>query len=213
MYFAFEGIDGCGKTTQAKMFASHLIERGVSVYKTREPGQVVYDGAGNMIADLRKMAFRKENSATTTLLCFALDRAIHHCEKVGPQVEAGNVVVSDRGLASMFAYQVHGEGIGTRTFNYLMNEVVPLMPTLTFWIDLDLDEAKHRADKSDHPWSGKEEFYEKVLEGYKDVYQYQKLGSRPFPTVRIDGSGSVEDVHKRILNTLQDRAFLAKGKA
>lgn len=168
MFFNFEGIDGCGKSTQAQSFYNFLREDGVDAVYTCEPGIKLTDEYGDTIADMRELCFRSGFTPEIYLQSFFLDRAIHHHMIVEPALEAGRVVVSDRGLASTFAYQVAGQGVDSSLFDALVQASMKTTPDLVLWYDLDPQECRRRTKGDDHPWSpSDQDFYRRVRAGYR----------------------------------------------
>lgn len=99
LLIAFEGVDGAGKTTQAKRLVRWISEKGVEAQYTREPTQ------SSLGKTLRNMAYRGNVDARVEALLFAADRLIHLRRVIEPLLERGVIVVSDRYLHSSLAYQ------------------------------------------------------------------------------------------------------------
>src|SRR5512141_391334 len=118
VFITFEGIDGCGKSTQLRLLASELRVRGVNVVTTREPG-------GTTLGKRLRAALldaQEEVDPLTELLVFAADRAQHVRRKVRPALESGAVVISDRYADATVAYQGAGRGFSPE----LISEIVQL---------------------------------------------------------------------------------------
>lgn len=99
MFVAFEGIDGCGKSTQTKLLERRLKELGKKVLLTREPG-------GTKVGEIiRNALFNNEIDPLTEVFLFAADRCAHINSLVKPMLDDGYIVISDRHLLSSVVYQ------------------------------------------------------------------------------------------------------------
>ena len=144
IFITLEGIDGCGKSTQIEMLADALARRGVEPVVTREPGGTV------MGERIRRLLSEAGNSmaAETELLLIVAARAQHVREIIGPALEAGRVVISDRYTDSSVAFQGYGRGLDLATIDE-MNRFATggLTPDLTILFDLDPARARARLDR------------------------------------------------------------------
>jgi dTMP kinase len=104
----FEGVEGCGKTSQMQLCQEWLQNLGISVVVTREPG-------GTPLGlDLRRLLLDAENKTifnTTELLLYAADRSQHVEQELKPNLEKGNIILCDRYTDSTIAYQGYGRGL------------------------------------------------------------------------------------------------------
>jgi dTMP kinase len=107
-YVAFEGVDGAGKTTVARATATALRDRGYEVVEVREPGGTASGEA------IRRILLERGGAVApwTEALLFAAGRAQLAAEVIGPALDAGKVVVSDRSVYSSLAYQGGARGLG-----------------------------------------------------------------------------------------------------
>jgi len=108
LFITFEGIEGCGKTTQAKLTTQYLRERGYPVLLTAEPGGTP---AGKHIRALLLGSEHLRLHAEAELLLFATDRAQHVREVVAPAMEQKRIVICDRYTDATLAYQGFGRGL------------------------------------------------------------------------------------------------------
>ena len=194
MFISFEGIDGCGKSTQARLLAEALRTQGRDVVLTREPGgspgaeeirRLLVEGAG------------ERWSAETECLLFTAARRDHLERTIRPALAAGYTVVTDRFADSTRVYQGATRG-DLRGFVDRMHDLaIGMEPDLTFVIDLDPETALGRGNAR----GGAEDRFESLgLEFQQRLSQGFRALAEEFPSrVRlIDGSGSEADVAARI---------------
>ena len=194
-FITFEGVEGCGKSTQIKLLAEHLATRGISTVLTREPG-------GCLIADkIRTILLDAENSALSPmseLMLYAAARAQHVTEVISPALAAGKIVLCDRFCDATSAYQSFGRGIDRRIIDSLNNHACQgVSPDLTVLVDCDaalgLGRARQRIEATSGPREERFEletvaFHQRVRDGY-----LQLAKEVPQRFVIIDGSQSIED--------------------
>ena len=145
-----EGIDGCGKTTQLRHLAnwlprSGLMPEGARVHLTREPGGTALGMA------LRKVVLHPPGDASpeplAELLLYAADRAQHVAQLIRPALEQGHWVLSDRFSGSTLAYQGYGRELDLDLIQQLEQiATAGLVPDLTFWLELSVEESLVRRD-------------------------------------------------------------------
>jgi len=143
LFITFEGVEGCGKSTQSKRLAKRLGQHGFDCLWTREPG-------GTRIGrEIRKIILNPTNkkmSAVTELALYFSDRAQHLKEVIQPALDKKRIVVCDRFTDSTIVYQGYGRGIPLqhiRTMDRLMTG--SFRPKLTILLDLDAEEGLRRA--------------------------------------------------------------------
>tara|TARA_B100000029_G_scaffold112268_1_gene104392 strand:- start:675 stop:1325 length:651 start_codon:yes stop_codon:yes gene_type:complete len=149
-FLVLEGIDGCGKTTQLRHLAnwlprSGLMPEGARLHLTREPG-----GTALGIA-LRKLVLHPPGDASpeplAELLLYAADRAQHVAQLIRPALEQGHWVLSDRFSGSTLAYQGYGRELDLDLIQQLEQiATAGLVPDLTFWFELSVEESLVRRD-------------------------------------------------------------------
>lgn len=194
MFISFEGIDGCGKSTQARLLADALRTKGRDVVLTREPGgspgaeeirRLLVEGAG------------ERWSAETECLLFTAARRDHLERTISPALAAGQTVITDRFADSTRVYQGATRG-DLRGFVDRMHDLaIGVEPDLTFVIDLDPETALGRGNAR----GGAEDRFESLgLDFQQRLAQGFRALAAEFPArVRlIDGSGSESDVAARI---------------
>lgn len=195
LFITLEGIDGSGKTTQARLLAEWLRQAGYAVSLTREPGGT---DVGERLRDL--VLSPKENiSPEAELFLYLADRAVHVAEVVRPALEQGRVVVCERHTDSTLAYQGYGRGLDLdllRRLNALVTGEV--VPDLTVVLDLPPALARLDATRADRVESEGEIFLARVGEGF------HRLADRePDRIVLLDGAGEVQVVHAELVALVQ----------
>jgi dTMP kinase len=142
MFITFEGIDGSGKSTQARLLADHLRGQGREVVLTREPG----GSAG--AEEIRRLVLEGDPdrwSAETEILLFTAARRDHLERVIGPALDAGKIVISDRFADSTRMYQGLSRGDLRGTVDRLHQMMITREPDLTFLIDMDPEVGLARA--------------------------------------------------------------------
>lgn len=200
-FITFEGIDGSGKSTQLRMLADKLRERGVKVITTCEPG-------GTPLGRLLRQAFLETEETVAPmaeLLSFAADRAQHVEFLIKPALAGGGVVISDRYADATFAYQGAGRGFSEeKVLQVIELATGGLKPDLTLFFDIpveaavirmaDRDEAQAIKNRMDEETSG---FYVRVRAAYLGIAE-----SEPERFKIINASGSIEEIHARVVKTV-----------
>ena len=159
MFIVFEGIDGSGKTTLAKLLFETFQKRGIKVFLTREP----YD------KNLRKTVLDRDLNPWGETFIFLGDRNLHVRELIKPKLEEGFTVISDRFYLSTLAYQGFGRGLDLELLKELnIKATEGLKPDITFLLDIDTDTALERISKSRNTLERfeKKDFLNKVREGF-----------------------------------------------
>ncbi len=143
MFITLEGIEGCGKSTQAGLLHDYLRKKGKEVLLTMEPG------GSRLGLDLRRILLSMENqdlSVEAELFLYLADRAQHVQNLIRPSLEAGKAVISDRFADSTVVYQGYGRGIDPTVLDHL-NSIATrdLLPDLTILLDLPAEAGLKRA--------------------------------------------------------------------
>ncbi len=205
IFVVMEGIDGAGKSTQAKLLAKWFEKKGYEVILTKEPTdtafgklirKLVLTGGKEGIIDGARISHEAE------ALLFAADRAEHVHKLIKPSLESGKVVISDRYFYSSLAYQ-WARGLDLQWLIDLNRFAV--RPDLAILLDLPVKESMRRINGR----SIKTEF-DKIVELQRKVREnYLKLAEM-FPEMRIvNAQNSIEDVHRDIVS-LVEQELLSK---
>lgn len=200
MFIVLEGIEGSGKSTQARMLADRLESAGRAVVLTREPG-------GTQVGEEIRRALLHGGDdvpARTELLLMLAARAAFVDGVVKPALSEGAVVISDRYEMSTFAYQGYGRGLPldeVRQINHFATG--GLRPDATLVLDVELSESEARRAEAgrlaDRIERAGDAFHRRVAEAYR------LLGSSEAGAVLVSGGGRPDEVHAAILTVLRDR--------
>jgi dTMP kinase len=192
-FITFEGTEGCGKTTQARMVAEYLSQEGWEVVMVREPGGTA---VGEKIREILLDTRMGDIAPITEALLFAADRAQQVRDVVRPALQAGRIVVADRYVDSSLAYQGVGRGCGLEAVKNLNDWATgELEPDLTIMLDLPLEEGLERTGEFEKDRIEREslEFHRNVRHAY---IMLEQIHSR---FVLIDGRGNPGAIHERVL--------------
>ena len=197
LFITFEGIEGCGKTTQMNLLADYLKKEGVSVLKTREPGGTEI---GEKIREILLNPDNKKMLKETEMLLYGASRTQHVEEIIKPALKSGKIVLCDRYSDSTLAYQGFGRDMGIS----FIKRACPLslgtiQPDLTILLDLDvktgLSRIKNRIHGNDRIEKEKIAFHNKVRKGY---LQLAKASRGRIKIVRADKE--IDEVLEEIKN-------------
>jgi len=199
-FIVFEGGEGAGKSTQAKLLVEALRARGIEVLLTREPGGTP---GGEAIRELLLDPPGTGWPASAEALLFAAARADHVAQAIQPALEAGSWVISDRFVDSSRAYQGGGGGLPDADVLELHRiGSGGLMPDMTFLLEAAPEQIARRLARRDGG--------ESDAIGGRDASYHADVAAafarfaeaEPGRFVRIDGSGEIEATHRRILDAL-----------
>jgi dTMP kinase len=199
-FITFEGIDGSGKSTQARLLADHLRSQGYDVVLTREPGGSV--GA----EEIRALVLEGDPdrwSAETEILLFTAARRDHLERTILPALAAGKIVICDRFADSTRMYQGLSRGDLRGIVDQLHELMIGREPDLTVLIDMDPAEGLSRAKSRQTA----EERFEDFGQALQDQMRAGFLAlSREYADrfCVISGTGTLEEVAARVTSTVQD---------
>ncbi len=199
IFIAIEGPEGAGKTTQVRLLASWLVERGIEPLLTREPG-----GTGVAESAREILLHSDALSPRTELLLMLAARSSLVEELIRPALEAGRVVVTDRFALSTMAYQGYGRELPLQEVA-AMNAFATgaLEPDLTVLLDVDAATGvARRASEgrgADRIERAGDVFHDRVVEAY------HLLARRDERIERVDGMAPPEVVHRAVVSLLAAR--------
>jgi dTMP kinase len=221
LFITFEGPEGSGKTTQARLLHKYLLDEDYPVVLTREPG-------GTRISDrVREILLDPENVdilPRTEILLFSAARAQLSEEFIRPQLEEGKIVICDRYADSTMAYQGYGLGLNPEVVQAItVFATGGLSPDLTLYLDLPVEDGLKRrlglTGDGEVPGPGTQlalfrkwdrldrkevEYHRRVQNGYE-----QMMLAEPDRWHRVNASRSVDevqsDIRREVLSALEDR--------
>ncbi|HHP7246119.1 MAG TPA: dTMP kinase [Elainellaceae cyanobacterium] len=212
----FEGVEGCGKTTQIKRTEAWLLENPVVQYMkrrdfqsrvclTREPGGT------DLGTRIRQILLGESDDSVQSslhdqaeLLLYAADRAQHVQEFLIPYLDQGAIILCDRYTDSTVAYQGYGRGLNLQVIEKL-NHIATggLESDLTLWLDLDAEVGLARTRNRgacDRIEQANLEFHRRVQHGFATL-----ADAYPNRIIRIDAQGTQEDVARQIQSVLEEK--------
>lgn len=206
MFITFEGIEGCGKTTQAKLLAVYLSQKGESVSITREPG---WGALGKLI---RRMILEEQNLDLHPLaeLClFCADRAQHVKDYIKPKLDAGEIVICDRYTDSTIVYQGYGRKLELNFVRRLATEsAINIKPDLTILLNIPVRLALSRLESRGKNTKIDDEpidFHESIRNGYMFLAE-----NEPHRIKVVDADRSIEEINSEV-NKLVDEFLSQKN--
>jgi dTMP kinase len=194
LFISLEGVDGSGKSTQARLLAEALGPETVTI---REPGGT---GAAERIRELLADP-ALEIDPFAELLLFSAARADLVARVIRPALEAGRHVVADRFADSSVAYQGGARGLGTSHVVALVDMTIDgLWPDLTILLRLDPETGLGRAAGDDRFEAEGVDLQRAVADAYEEIAQLARDR-----VVAVEASGTVEEVHERIMDAVRER--------
>ena len=202
IFITFEGIDGCGKSTQCEMLKEYLKENNKDFIFVREPG-------GTVIGErIREILLDKKNSQMTVkteLLLFEAARAQITDEVIKPALEEGKIVLCDRFFDSSSAYQGMARGMGMDFVAGLnMAATGGLKPDVTFFFDISAEEALERRGKrgeaSDRIELAGLKFQEDVRRGYIELAK-----NSDGRVITIDATKGIDEIFEVVKSSLEGK--------
>jgi len=195
LLLTFEGIDGSGKSTQARRLAAFLREQGHAPLLVREPG-------GTELSEKIRATLLEPDvnvHPMAELLLFSAARTQLVTERIQPALEAGRIVICDRFYDSTTAYQGAGRGVADPAWLQSFHRRVTdgLVPDRTYLVALDPETAQERRDTdgapNDRMEAEAEAFYHRVAAAYDTLAR-----EHPQRIRRLDGQQSIEALHATI---------------
>ena len=211
MFITFEGIEGCGKTTQIRRLAKRLASYRIDVLLTFEPGGT---SIGKRIRSILLDSRNRKLDPLSELMLYAADRAQHVEEVIKPALEQGKWVLCDRFSDATVAYQGIARSQDMRLIRVLNDKVTRgIRPDITFLLDCPVEMGLARAFRRNRTGRNQGQdrfekeakaFHHKVRKGYLDIARKDR---KRF--IVIQGSGSSEEVEERIFRYIEPFLKLA----
>lgn len=200
LFLSLEGIEGSGKSTQIKAIEEFVQKKKLRVLTLREPGGTIFG------EKLREAILKSESPLHPLAEChlFLASRAQLLKEKILPfLLQPGSVVILDRYMDSTLAYQGKARKLGYETVLTLhQHDPLNLLPHRTYFLDIDLktslERQKKRGNEKDYFESEKTEFYQNLLDGYREI-----AGIFPDRILKVNAELSMEAVTDAILADLE----------
>jgi len=202
-FITFEGIDGCGKSTQAKLLLEYMNKSGVETILVREPGGT------NISESIREILLHSSSGQMgdrTESLLMTASRTQLTQEVIIPNMDQGKFVIADRYSDSTLAYQGGGRNLDIEWLIELNNYATfTLLPDITFFVDIRSEEALRRLDSNKDRIEGEGiEFQARVRKTYHELAE--RFNDR---YVILDGYGEIDDIHQKVLNEMIRRKFIS----
>jgi dTMP kinase len=209
IFVTFEGLDGCGKSTQLELLAAKLRERGATVTATREPGGTA---TGERIRHLLLDARTSGLDPYAELALMFASRAQHLRQVILPDLDAGHVVLCDRFTDSSEAYQGGGRKLGSALILELHRLLCAnLQPDLTLLMDSEVAASVERARRRNQVKSAEaadesrferenRSFFTRVHSTYLEIAKRE-----PQRVIVIDARGTADQTHAKILKEVSER--------
>src|SRR5436190_18848537 len=202
-FVSFEGIEGCGKTTQITLLSDYLKKHSIPHTITREPGGTAVGEA------IRKILLNSETihlTAASELLLFYASRSQNIAEKILPSLNRGEIVICDRFYHASMAYQGYGRGIPMDFISKLTDLVCgDHRPEITLLLDIapeiGLSRARARnVEKASTEGRFEEEdvaFYTKIRQGYLELAKHDPMRMKVIPAGR-----TIQEIHRDVVRLL-----------
>ena len=203
-FITFEGIEGAGKSTQAKRLAEYLKKENKKVKLTREPGGT------KLGQEIRKILLTPTDEnfpPIAELFLYEADRNIHIHNVIKPFKEKGYYVISDRFIDSTLAYQGYARGLDINLIKELNRLAIQnVIPNITFLIDIPVEEGLNRIKRTrdmDRIEQEDIDFHKRLRDGFLKIAK-----DNPERIVVIDGMQNPDKIFEQILTVLKNKKII-----
>lgn len=206
IFVTFEGIEGCGKTTQAKKLTNYLRKRGFNVLETREAGGTEI---GEKIREILHDTRNTKMDPMTEVFLFEAARRQHIIEIIKPSLDRGEIVICDRFMDATIAYQGYGRSLRKSILKKLNSLATDnIVPHITFLLDMEVNTGLKRAEKRrntlnfpfiiDRYEAENLRFHESIRQGYLKIAKKE-----PERFIILDANQDIESIHSIIIEKLE----------
>jgi len=195
LFITFEGCEGCGKSTQARLLHKRLQQLHIPSLLTQEPGGTPL---GNRVRNLLKVKREFNISPEAEMFLFASCRAQIVRDIINPSLKAGNIVICDRFADSTTVYQGFGRGLELKMIEKVNNIATGgLKPDMTILIDMPPERSLQRKHNIQEDRFDREDisFHHKIRNGYLELVRQE-----PDRWIVINGNQPIDDIHRVIWN-------------
>ncbi|MCH7949101.1 MAG: dTMP kinase [Candidatus Dadabacteria bacterium] len=204
MFITFEGVEGSGKSTQAKLLAELLIKMGHKATLTREPG---WGKLGELIRRVILDERDLDLDPFSELCLFCADRAQHVRDFIKPKLQEGEIVICDRYFDSTVVYQGYGRKLEKRLVNRIARaSTLDLIPDVTFLLNLPVRAGLSRLQTRGEITKMDEEpleFHEMIRQGYMLIAKRE-----PGRIRKINADREILEIHEEIKNIVLESISL-----
>ena len=198
-FISFEGIEGTGKSTQARLLYEYLTGSGFQALLTEEPGGT---SISLRIREVLLSVDHMNMTPLTELLLYNAARTQHISEVILPSTEMGKIVITDRFTDSTYAYQGYGRGIELSLLSEIDRIATgSLRPDLTILLDLDVETGLNRnrgINKTDRLELEDIKFHQRVRKGYHEL-----AAKEPERIKLVDAAGTIEDIQNQVVRIVK----------
>ncbi len=203
-FITFEGVEGAGKSTQAKLLYQYLIDKGKDAILTKEPGGTK---TGQKIRQILLEKTDEIFPPVAELMLYEADRNFHIHNLIKPSLQQGKYIICDRFTDSTLAYQGYARGLNINLIKQL-NEIATegIKPNITFLIDIPVEEGLKRIKQirqADRIEDEDIQFHKRLREGFLKIAENEKDR-----IVVLDGLETPDNIFKKVIEILKNRNII-----
>ncbi|WP_029520456.1 dTMP kinase [Persephonella sp. IF05-L8] len=203
-FITFEGVEGAGKSTQAKLLYQYLIDNGKEAILTKEPGGTK---TGQKIRQILLEKTDEIFPPVAELMLYEADRNFHIHNLIKPSLQQGRYIICDRFTDSTLAYQGYARGLNINLIKQL-NEIATegIKPDITFLIDIPVEEGLKRIKQTRQADRIEDEdirFHKRLREGFLKIAENEKDR-----IVVLNGLETPDNIFKKVIEILKNRNII-----